>query len=331
MTALPLVITFPFSPIVFQLGPLTVRWYGVGYAVAFLVGLWLGGRYLRWRGVSERSWGDMAFWSIVIGLVCARLYYDVQSGFMWYLTHPEHILAVWEGGMAYFGAVFSVPIFLFLYSRWKKLPFWTVFDAGALFAAIGQPIGRIGNIFNGDILGYPSNLPWAVRYTNPHTLAPALGVPYQPAAAYELLAGLGILAILLLVWRLARPRGGTLFLIYLPLYALSQFFLFYLRANSVTALGLKQAQLSAIALAVIWLVLLAVWFKTREPRPVAAEPATGAPLPEGDAAVAGSEGGAGGAATGREGTASATAPGGIEVAESDGGRKGSQEPLKSEP
>ena len=124
-----LVITFPFSPILVQLGPISIRWYGLGYAVAFLVGLWLVGRHLRRYGLSERDYGDLAFWSIVIGLIAARLYYVVQSGFGWYLTHPQHILAFWEGGMAYFGAVFVVPVFVFLYVRWKKLPLWPVLDA----------------------------------------------------------------------------------------------------------------------------------------------------------------------------------------------------------
>jgi phosphatidylglycerol:prolipoprotein diacylglycerol transferase len=269
---MPLVITFPFSPILFQIGPFgspgfqvgpfPIRWYGLGYAVAFLVGLWLAGRYLSRHGVTERNYGNMAFWAIVVGLATARLYYVIQNGFGWYLTHPQHILALWEGGMAYFGAVFAVPVFLFFYCRRQQMPFWIVADAAALFAAAGQPIGRIGNIFNGDVVGYPSDLPWAVRYTSPDTFAPELGVAYQPAAAYELLVGLAILTILLVA--APKLRAGGLFLAYLGLYAGSQFFIFFLRNNSITALGLKQGQLSALALGIITLVLWGVWryFKT---------------------------------------------------------------------
>ena len=262
---MPLVITFPFSPILFHLGPLAVRWYGLGYAVAFLAGLALGGRHLSRRGIAEREYGDMAFWSIVLGLIAARLYYVGQSGASWYLTHPQHILAFWEGGMAYFGAVFVVPIFIFIYSRWKKLSFWLLADGAVLFAAIGQPIGRIGNIFNGDIIGYASNLPWAIRYTSPDTFAPELGVAYQPAAAYELLLGLMILALLLAVRSYVRPRHGGLFVLYLFLYACTQFGIFFVRANSVTMFGLKQAQLSAIVLALLSVVLAAVWLRTGGP------------------------------------------------------------------
>ena len=256
---MPLVITFPFSPIALQFGFITIRWYGVGYAVAFLVGLWLVGRYMRFRDIGEAAWGTLAFWSIVLGLVGARLYYDVQNGFIYYLTHPQDILAVWQGGMAYFGAIFTVPFLVFVWTRVRRLPFWTFADAAALFAAVGQPIGRIGNIINGDIVGYPSNLPWAIRYTHPQSLAPKLGVAYQPAAAYELLLGLVMLTILLLLWRYRRPQAGALFVLYLPMYAVSQFIVFFWRANSITAFGLKQAQLSAIVLFALSLVVLALW------------------------------------------------------------------------
>jgi phosphatidylglycerol:prolipoprotein diacylglycerol transferase len=262
MTTVPLVITFPLSPILYQLGPIAIRWYGLGYAVAFMVGLAMVANHLKRYRLTERDWGDLAFWAIVVGLIAARLYYVVQSGFGWYLTHPQHILAFWEGGMAYFGAVWSVPFLVIAYCFWKKLATWVVLDAAALFAAVGQPIGRIGNIFNGDILGYQSSLPWAFRYTSPDTFAPQIGVSYQPAALYELLVGLCILGILLLVRARLRPRPGGLFVGYLGMYAASQFGMFFLRANSITLFGLKQAQLSAIVLGLIALALWAFWYRT---------------------------------------------------------------------
>ncbi|MDR0359577.1 MAG: prolipoprotein diacylglyceryl transferase, partial [bacterium] len=121
-------------------------------------------------------------------------------------------------------------------------------------------------IFNGDIIGYPSDLPWAVRYTDPQTLAPAIGVAYQPAAAYELVIGVLILIALLSVRRWVRPPAGALFLLYLLLYAITQFCIFFLRANSITLFGLKQAQLSSVVLVLITIALWAVWLRTRPAR-----------------------------------------------------------------
>jgi phosphatidylglycerol---prolipoprotein diacylglyceryl transferase len=258
-----LVITFPFSPILYQLGPIAIRWYGLGYAVAFMVGLAFVSRHLKRYKLTERDWGDLAFWCIVIGLIAARLYYVVQSDVGYYITHPQHILAVWEGGMAYFGAIWTVPLVVLAYCQWKKLAAWPVLDAAVLFAAAGQPIGRIGNIFNGDILGYPSSLPWAFRHTSPDTFAPQIGTSYQPAALYELLTGLVILGILLLVGGRLRIRPGGLFVLYLGLCAISQFGIFFLRGTEpVVALGLKQAQWSAATLFLIAAALGAFWYRT---------------------------------------------------------------------
>lgn len=252
------VIVFPFSPIALQLGPLALRWYGIGYAVAFLVAGAVIRPYVTARGVPRRAFDDALFWSILAGLVGARLYYDVQNGVGYYLAHPIHILAFWEGGMAYFGGVFAVSGFLLLFAWRRSLPSWVLLDAAALFAAVGQPIGRIGNIFNGDILGYPSSLPWAIAYTSSQTLATQRGVGYQPANAYELLVAAAVgLGIVWLSRRLRRP--GALFLIYVALYATAQFFVFFLRAQPVIALGLRQAQWTSLAVLLALVPLYLLW------------------------------------------------------------------------
>ena len=249
-----LVITIPFDP-VFQLGPLPVHWYGVGYAVAFAVGFMVSNRYLRSRGISDSQLGSLGFWAVVIGLLAGRLYFVVQSGLGYYLTHPVHIFAFWEGGMAFYGALFAVPITIAVFCRRLRLPLWIVLDGAALFAAIGQTIGRLGNIINGDILGFPSNLPWAIRYTSPHTLAPVRGVAYQPANAYELLFSLALFGFL--VWlSTRRPRPGTLIIVYVALYAIGQFLIFFLRDNVVIAFGLKQAQLTSLVVLAVGVPLL---------------------------------------------------------------------------
>ena len=267
-----LVITIPWDP-VYQLGPLPLHWYGVGYAVGIAVGWMVGTRHLQSRGIRENQLGALGVWAVIIGLVSGRLYYVVQSGLGYYLTHPVHIFAFWEGGMAFYGAVFAVPITIAVFCRRLQLPLWTVLDGAALFAAIGQVIGRIGNIINGDIVGYASNLPWAVRYTNPHSLAPVRGVAYQPAAAYELIFSLALFGFL--VWLgTRRPRSGTLIILYVGLYAIGQFLVFFLRDNIVIAFGLKQAQLTSLAVLVVGVPLL-VLLRQRWPHvwvPNAADP-----------------------------------------------------------
>jgi phosphatidylglycerol---prolipoprotein diacylglyceryl transferase len=260
-----LVITDPFPP-GFYLGPLQVRFYGIAYVVAFVVGTAVARRHLARRGVPPSLTSDIAFWAIVFGLIGARLYFVVQSNFWWYLTHPQHILAIWEGGMAFFGAIFAALIVLVVMSRRHHLNFWDVLDAGVLFAAAGQPIGRLGNVMNGEILGPPSNLPWAIRYTNPSSMAPHLGVAYQPANLYEALGTLCILGVLLYLRRRGVP-AGVLGLAYLILYPVSQLIVFYWRTDSETPAilwGLKQAQLTSLAVLLFVVPIFAfAWVRAR--------------------------------------------------------------------
>ncbi len=260
-----LVITNPFPP-GFQVGPLQIRFYGIAYVIAFLVGTAVASRHLARRGVPPPTTSDMAFWAIVFGLIGARLYFVVQSGWWWYLTHPQHIFAIWEGGMAFFGAIFAGLIVLVVMARRHRINFWDLLDGGVLFAAAGQPIGRLGNVMNGEILGPPSNLPWAIRYTNPASMAPHLGVAYQPANLYEAAGTLCILGVLLyLRWR-GVPRG-ILGLTYLVLYPVSQLILFNWRTDAETPVimwGLKQAQLTSIAMLLIVVpIFVFVWLRTR--------------------------------------------------------------------
>lgn len=260
-----LVITDPLPP-GFYLGPLQIRFYGVAYVIAFLVGTAVASRHLARRGVPAEMSSNIAFWAIVFGLIGARLYFDVQSGWWYYLTHPQHIFAFWEGGMAFFGAIFAAVTVLLVMAWRHHINFWDLLDAGVLFAAVGQPIGRLGNVMNGEILGPPSNLPWAIRYTNPASMAPHLGVAYQPANLYEAIGTLLILGVLLYLRRRGVPPG-VLGLAYLVLYPVSQLIVFYWRTDYETPAilwGLKQAQLtSLVVLVIIVPVFVAAWLRSR--------------------------------------------------------------------
>ena len=237
----------------------------VGITIALLVVL----PFVEARGISRERALEIFFPIVIAGLIGGRLYYVIQSNLGYYLSHPLKIIATWEGGMAFFGAIFGASAMI-VYLAWRrKLPLWIILDAGALFAPLGQAFGRIGNIINGDIVGTVSNCPWCTEYVNPNTFA-RQGIAYQPAAAYELLISLGIFALLYSL-RFRMPRSGLLFALYLMLYAISQFAIFFVRTEPFTALGLKQAQLTAIA---VFLVGLGLFTYVWRNGPIIAEPDT---------------------------------------------------------
>jgi phosphatidylglycerol:prolipoprotein diacylglycerol transferase len=259
-------ISIGIDPIALRLGSLSVHWYGICYVVAFVVAYYLGARpHAMRRGISEGNLERLAGWSILFGLIGARLYYDVQN--LDLMHNVVDVIAVWNGGMAFYGAVVGgIATLVVLGWRWH-LPVWVLLDGGAFFAVVGQPIGRIGNIINGDILGGPSNLPWATAYTNPDAvLQPGfrLGVAYQPAGAYEALGTLVILLILLAVRR-RRVRPGIVIISYVALYSVSQFLLGFLRESEPKVwLGFKELQLTAIATLVVAVpALIVVWRRTQ--------------------------------------------------------------------
>lgn len=182
--------------------------------------------------------------------------------------------------MAFFGAIFLVIPTIFWRSKAERINPLVAIDAGVLFAAAGQMFGRIGNLINGDIVGYPSTLPWATAYQNPHSFfcmnlanpsqCGSVATAVQPAAAYELLANIVLLGLMFfLAFRLRRP--GVLMLVYLFGYVVTQFFIFFVRDNLVVSFlglnwGLKQAQWTSL---VVFMLLLPLTFLVvRFSRPV---------------------------------------------------------------
>jgi phosphatidylglycerol---prolipoprotein diacylglyceryl transferase len=266
------------DPVIFRLGPLSVHWYGLMYVVAILLGLRIMQGYATRKGIDQDMVYRVLWWAIAAGLIGGRLYFVIQQPNLvsYYLANPIHIIATWEGGMAFFGAIFLTIATLLWRARVERINPLVLLDAGAIFAAAGQIFGRIGNLINGDIIGYPSTLPWSTVYQHPQSwaclnpLAGTCNVPVQPAAAYELLTNIVLLAsILYLSRRITRP--GLLILVYLYGYAISQFLLFYTRANDIVPFlglnwGLKQAQWTSI---VLFIVLLPItYFVLRYSKPV---------------------------------------------------------------
>lgn len=273
-------IHLDINPVIISLGPLALHWYGLMYIVAIIMGLWLIHRYTVRQGIGQDSLYRMLWWCVVAGLLGGRLYFVIQQPDLVqdYLLKPQHLLATWEGGMAFYGAIFLIVPVLFWRAIKERLNPLVVLDAGALFAACAQPFGRIGNLINGDIIGYPSTLPWSTIYDHPASWAcqnPATGtchVPVQPAAGYELLLNLVLLAFLFMVARHSR-RPGMLIVTYLFGYTITQFLVFFARANSVVPLGpldwgLKQAQWTSLIVFLL-LIPLTLWVRHwRYARPV---------------------------------------------------------------
>lgn len=259
-----MLIKIGIDPVLVTIGGLKIHWYGIMIALGLYAGIQVALADSPRRGINRDQLMNVALLAAVLGIAGGRIYYVVQNNPSFYLHHPIEIIAVWNGGMAFYGAIFGGALALIISSRWWHIPIWSLLDVGALGMTIGQAIGRVGNIINGDIVGYKTN-GWGFEYTNQHTFGP-LDQPVQPANLYELLIALALFIILWSLRKRIHPEG-MLAMLYVLLYSISQFFIFFVRQNDVVLGGLKQAQVTAIVVIILTLPIIAYLLRKERQHP----------------------------------------------------------------
>jgi len=249
-------ITVSIDPVIFSIGHLMIRWYGIIVALAIGVGVWVASREARRWGLGENYVGDAVPWLVIAGLIGARLFHVIDHWPDEYAANPVRSLYIWEGGLAIWGGVFGGFIALAVFARRRGLHLGLLADVAAPGLVLGQAIGRFACIITGDAIGKPTDGPFGFAYTRPGTMVPQLGVYYIPTPVYEIIMNLIIFAV---VWWLRNrklPEGG-LFLVYLVLYSVGRFIVTFWSSYQVVALGLNQAQLVSLIAFTIGLPWLA--------------------------------------------------------------------------
>jgi phosphatidylglycerol:prolipoprotein diacylglycerol transferase len=249
-------ITIGIDPMIGHLGPFMVTWYGLFVAMAVAAGWWLGLREARRKNLDVEKMQSLILWSLPGGFVGARLFHVVDRWDL-YADDPASVLYVWEGGLAIYGGLIGGVLAGLIYARLNGLPLWRTADAAAPGLILGQALGRLACIPNGDAYGAPTDLPWAFVYTNPATMVPPelLGRPLHPYAVYELIFDLALLGLLLGL-RSVYKTDGTLFLTYTGVYAAGRFLLTFFRMEEVWFLGLQEAQIVALVVFAVTVPLL---------------------------------------------------------------------------
>lgn len=224
-------------------------------ALGFVVGWLLVRQWASVFDIPREKIDGLLIWIILGTVIGARLYYVVQNEPGNYLLQPWRMAAIWEGGLAYFGGLFGAILAAFIYTKRERLSFARVADLFAPAIPIGSAIGRISCGLAGMDYGTRTRLPWGVVYTNPNSYAPNDGIPRHPDQFYELLGDLIIAGVLIKLR--GRLTDGKLFLVYLILFSVLRFFIFFVRGSvAPVALGLKNAQWTALA---IFLVACHYW------------------------------------------------------------------------
>ena len=152
-------------PIAFHLGPLTIHWYGVMIALAFLAGLWTATRRARREHIPGEKIADIVLWLMIGSIIGARTVYVTTYWHDEFANQPlSEIFMIQHGGLVYYGGFIGGAIAGLIYMRWKKMPFWKTADVLAPSIALGNAFGRIGCFLNGCCYGRVCSLPWAVQF-----------------------------------------------------------------------------------------------------------------------------------------------------------------------
>ena len=231
------------NPIAFQIGSLTVRWYGILIASALVIGLLIAAKRSDKAGIKRDDIYDFFIIMVPSIIVGARFWYVI---FQWsyYSRYPGDIIKIWNGGLAIHGGIIAGLIAGAFFCRARKLSFLKLADVFIPALPLGQAIGRWGNFFNQEAYGRQTNLPWAITVHDP-----SFGwIRVHPTFLYESIWDLCVFLVLIFV--------------YFILYSIGRFFIEGLRTDSLMFFGLRTAQLVSLTLIAVGIVGL-VWLKKR--------------------------------------------------------------------
>ncbi len=254
----------PFNlPTLSHIGPIQVRWYGILFASSFAVGYLLMRNMYRTAGRTVEELDRLLFYVLIATVVGARLGHVLFYDPAYYLRYPGQILAIWQGGLASHGAAAGILLAMYLYvKKTGNMNFLWLADRVVTVVALAGAFIRTGNFMNSEILGRTTDLPWAVVFSNAHSLTAAEQMlPRHPTMLYEAILCLIVFGLLWTMYRRydRRPPEGSIFGIFLVLLFGGRFFLEFTKINQADFAGdwaLNMGQWLSIPLVAfgIWLL-----------------------------------------------------------------------------
>ena len=257
-------IVINIDPVIVNLGPFELRWYGLAITIAVIAAILITARQFKKKGIPIEEIQSLAPWMGLGGILGARLFHVVDH-WAYYINNPLQIWQLQQGGLAIWGALIGGIVAAIIYGKVKHVSLGRLGDALVPGLLVGFIIGRIGCIINGDAYGGITNLPWGFIYTHPDALIPdrLLGIPTHPYPVYDMLWNATALLIILRGSRYLKNDGFT-FLAFLSLYSVGRLVLSFVRQENTFFWGLQQAQI--IAIFVLVFSMIAMIYQLRKSR-----------------------------------------------------------------
>ncbi|MEW4307840.1 prolipoprotein diacylglyceryl transferase [Rossellomorea marisflavi] len=256
----------PIDPIAFQLGPISVHWYGVIIGLGIALGMYMVIRESKRQGLHPDTFIDLLVWAIPIAIISARIYYVAFEWNNYYADHPEDIIKIWNGGIAIHGALIGSVLTTIIFAKVRGLSFWKLTDIAAPSLIVGQAIGRWGNFINQEAHGREVSRQFLENLHLPRFIIDQMyidGAYYHPTFLYESLWNVVVLILLLIIRRKVKSlRRGELFLTYVIGYSIGRFFVEGMRTDSLMLGDFRFAQVISVALIVAAIVTMIYRRKT---------------------------------------------------------------------
>jgi phosphatidylglycerol:prolipoprotein diacylglycerol transferase len=254
-------IEWSISPEIFHLGPISVRWYGFLFAMAFVAGYFIMTWVFKKEKRPQPDLEQLSVYMIFGTVIGARLGHCLFYNPVYYLSNPIEILKVWEGGLASHGAAIGILFAVYLFSKKKKnYSFLWIIDRIVIVVALAGTFIRLGNLFNSEIIGKPTDVAWAFIFTSVDDL------PRHPTQLYESIAYLIIFLILIFIYYkgFEKNRSGLLFGLFLLLVFTFRFFVEFLKENQSAfekGMILDMGQLLSIPFIIAGIIFIIKSFK----------------------------------------------------------------------
>jgi prolipoprotein diacylglyceryl transferase len=258
-----------------EVGPLTIHFYGLAIAAGVLAAIYfLRRRYAALGGDPDLA-DRTALWAALFAVIGARIGH-ILPRLDRYIANPLDMIAIWRGGLTFFGALAGGLIAVLWHQRRNQAPLSTFLHAVAPAVPLAQAIGRWGNYFNQELYGRPTALPWALEVDPEHRMPGFRQFEtFHPTFLYEMVWNLGLIGVLVWIDRRFTLRRGSLFFCYLIGYGVGRFWIELLRIDTdFRLLGLSRNNLNALLIVAIGAVGL-VWWERRALVPTTAEPIEG--------------------------------------------------------
>ena len=233
-------ITWTANPNLFD-GFVTIRWYGLMFVIGFWIGYRIMYSFFKHEGAPEAWLDTLLIYVVVATIVGARLGHVFFYQWDYYSANPMEILKIWHGGLASHGGTIGIIIAIIIFSRLvsKRSPLWT-FDRLVIPIALVGALIRMGNLFNHEIYGHATNLPWGFRFIEniDQWMAgaqPIFSAPSHPTQIYEALAYLALFGLLMwMYWKKnAEARPGLIFGVFLTWLFSARFVIEYVKNDQV--------------------------------------------------------------------------------------------------